>query len=108
MEIGEDVDWPLEVAIDMEPEDGLIWVFSLHDEDGVMAFTPYGVECLRELIREHRRPQHRGPHRMLTLLAPRKMALQAEWTPIVLLCKYVRPVEALGATALVWQFLEFS
>ncbi len=56
VEIGEDVDWLFEVAIEMEPEDGLIWVFSLDDKDGVMAFTPDGVECLRDLIREHRRP----------------------------------------------------
>lgn len=55
VEIGEDVDWLLEIANEMEPEDGVIWVFSLDNKDGVMAFTPYGVECLRELIREHRR-----------------------------------------------------
>lgn len=56
LEIGEDVDWLFEVAIEMEPEDGVIWVFSLDDKDGVMAFTPYGVEYLRDLIREIRRP----------------------------------------------------
>ncbi|MBJ6989211.1 hypothetical protein [Devosia sp. MC521] len=56
VELGEDVDWLLEIAIEMEPEDGVIWVFSLDDKDGVMAFTPYGIECLRDLIREHRRP----------------------------------------------------
>jgi hypothetical protein len=55
VELGEDVDWLLEIAMEMEPEDGVIWVFSLDDKDGVMAFTPYGVECLRDLIREHRR-----------------------------------------------------
>jgi hypothetical protein len=56
VELGEDIDWLLEVAIEMEPEDGVIWVFSLDDKDGVMAFTPYGIKCLRDLIREHRRP----------------------------------------------------
>jgi hypothetical protein len=56
VELGEDVDWLLEIAIEMEPEDGVIWVFSLDDKDGVMAFTPYGIECLRDLICEHRRP----------------------------------------------------
>ncbi len=45
-----------ETRFEMEPEDGVIWVFSLDDKDGVMAFTPYGVECLHDLIREHRRP----------------------------------------------------
>ena len=56
VELGEDVDWLIDVAIEMEPEDGLIWVLSLDDKDGVMALTPYGIECLRDLIREHRRP----------------------------------------------------
>lgn len=55
VEIGEDVDWLLEIAIEMEPEDGVIWVFSLDNKDGVNAFTPYGIECLGDLIREHRR-----------------------------------------------------
>lgn len=40
VEIGEDVDWLLEIANEMEPEDGVIWVFSLDNKDGVMAFTP--------------------------------------------------------------------
>ncbi|OAM76940.1 hypothetical protein [Devosia elaeis] len=56
VEIGEDVNWLLEIAIEMEPGDGVIWVFSLDDKDGVMAFTPNGIECLHDLIREHRRP----------------------------------------------------
>lgn len=56
VELGEDVDWLLEIAIEMEPEDGVIWVFGLDDKDGVMAFTPCGIACLRDLIREHRRP----------------------------------------------------
>ena len=56
VELGEDVDRLFEMAIEMEPEDGVIWVFSLDDKDGVMAFTPYGIECLRNLIREHRTP----------------------------------------------------
>ena len=55
VELGEDADWLFEVASEMEPEDGVIWVFTLEDKDGVMAFTPYGIECLRDLIREHRR-----------------------------------------------------
>jgi hypothetical protein len=56
VELGEDVDWIFEIAIEMEPEDGAIWVFSLDHKEGVMAFTPYGIESLRDIIREHRRP----------------------------------------------------
>jgi hypothetical protein len=51
--LGEDVDFLFDVAIEMEPEDGLIWVQSLDDES-VMAFTDFGVESLVELIKIHR------------------------------------------------------
>jgi hypothetical protein len=37
----------------MDPEDGVIWVYDLSD-DGVMAFTDFGIENLRELIAIHR------------------------------------------------------
>ena len=37
----------------MEPEDGVIWVYGLGDE-GVMAFTDFGVESLVDLIKIHR------------------------------------------------------
>jgi hypothetical protein len=37
----------------MDPEDGLIWVFGVGD-DGIMAFTDFGIENLTELIRIHK------------------------------------------------------
>ena len=54
-ELGEDEDWLWEIATDMEPEDGLIWVYGPGD-DGVMAFTDAGIENLKDLIRIHRNP----------------------------------------------------
>ena len=50
---GEDVDFLFDVAIEMEPEDGLIWVLGFGDES-VMAFTDDGVDSLVELIKIHR------------------------------------------------------
>jgi hypothetical protein len=38
------------VANEMDAEDGLIWVYGV-GEDGVMAFTDFGIETLMELIR---------------------------------------------------------
>jgi hypothetical protein len=38
-----------ELAIGMEPEDGVIWVYGTTDIE-VLAFTPFGIENLRELI----------------------------------------------------------
>jgi hypothetical protein len=46
--LGEDEDWLREVAIEMDQEDGLIWVYGR--DDGVMAFTDFGIETLTGLI----------------------------------------------------------
>jgi hypothetical protein len=47
--LGEDEDWLADVANEMDQEDGLIWVYGAGDE-GVMAFTDFGVETLQNLI----------------------------------------------------------
>lgn len=38
-----------EIAETMEPEDGCLWVVGV-GEDGVLAFTEFGIENLRELL----------------------------------------------------------
>lgn len=48
-ELGETVDRIFDLAIDMETEDGVIWVYGTGD-DAVVAFTPFGIENLQELI----------------------------------------------------------
>ena len=57
-ELGEDVNFLFDVAIEMEPEDGLISVLSLGDES-VMALTDEGVDSLVELIKIHRETKPR-------------------------------------------------
>ena len=52
-ELGEDEDWLWDIAGEMEPEDGLIWVYGPGD-DGVMAFSDFGVENLQDLIALHK------------------------------------------------------
>ena len=52
-DLGQDVDFLFDVAVEMEPEDGLIWILGL-DDDSVMAFTDDGVDSLVELIKIHR------------------------------------------------------
>ncbi len=47
--LGEDEDWLGDVANEMDQEDGLIWVYGAGDE-GIMAFTDFGVETLQNLI----------------------------------------------------------
>jgi hypothetical protein len=51
--LGENEDWLFDVAAEMEPEDGLIWVHGITD-DCVMAFTDFGIENLIELIKMHK------------------------------------------------------
>jgi len=41
-----------DLAINMEPEDGCLWVYGT-DEQHTMAFTDRGLEYLQELIAEH-------------------------------------------------------
>lgn len=52
-ELGEDEDWLRDVANEMDVEDGVIWVYGV-GEDGVMAFTDFGIENLMELVKMHR------------------------------------------------------
>ena len=52
-ELGESVDWLHEVADEMDTEDGVIWVYGETD-DGVMAFTDFGIETLTDLIEMHK------------------------------------------------------
>ena len=51
--LGEDEDWLYELSINMFPEDGCLHVYGV-GEDGVTAFTQYGIECLKEIIADKR------------------------------------------------------
>ncbi len=48
-DLGETVDRIFDLAIHLEPEDGVIRVYGPND-DSVIAFSPFGIENLRELI----------------------------------------------------------
>jgi len=52
-DLGESVDWLYDVANEMDVEDGVIWVYGIGD-NGVMAFTEFGIENLVELIKIHK------------------------------------------------------
>ena len=56
--LGEDEDWLHEISTGMEPEDGVLAVYGLGD-DPTPAFTEFGLENLRELIRLHRESPER-------------------------------------------------
>jgi hypothetical protein len=48
--LGEDEALLEEIALDMEPQDGCLSIYDLDDDIQVTAFTPFGVECLKELL----------------------------------------------------------
>jgi hypothetical protein len=51
--LGEDEEWLWELQIDMFAEDGCLRVYGV-GEDGVPAFTEYGIECLKQIIADKR------------------------------------------------------
>ena len=55
-DLGEDENWLSDVANEMEIEDGVIWVYGVYGvgEDGMMAFTDFGIENLVDLIKMHK------------------------------------------------------
>ncbi len=43
-----------DLADEMEPEDGCLWIYGIDDQE-ILAFTDRGLEYLRELLAEHTR-----------------------------------------------------
>jgi hypothetical protein len=70
--LGEDEPWLHELSIDMFPEDGCLHVYGVGD-DGVTAFTEYGIECLQQImptkepLETHRRRSNRPSRRPVVL-----------------------------------------
>ena len=52
-DLGENENWLSGIANEMDIEDGVIWVYGVGD-DGVMAFTDFGIENLLNLIKIHK------------------------------------------------------
>ena len=51
--LGEDQELLRELAEDMEPEDGCLSVLGPDDDDSMIAFTPFGVENLQQLLEDY-------------------------------------------------------
>ncbi|HZC89609.1 MAG TPA: hypothetical protein VE400_02875, partial [Mycobacterium sp.] len=49
-DLGVDENLIHELALDLEPEDGVIWVYGIENDDGILAFTAEGVEEVRFLL----------------------------------------------------------
>jgi hypothetical protein len=57
--LGEDEQWLQTIADDMEPEDGCLTVCGT-DDLSTTAFTPFGIENLKELMPIYRREADEG------------------------------------------------
>ena len=55
-ELGEDEDFLFDLTDQMDTEDGVIWVYGTEKEP-LLALSGDGIDCLRDLIAEHRRNQ---------------------------------------------------
>ena len=58
--LGEDEERLWELSTDMFPEDGCLWVYGI-GEDGVPAFSDFGIENLQDLIRHQRAAGNTSP-----------------------------------------------
>ena len=58
--LGENEDWLHDLSINMFPEDGCLRVYGI-GEDGVTAFTEYGIECLQQIIANERAARRAPP-----------------------------------------------
>ena len=52
--LGEDEEWLWELADQLEPEDGRLWICDTDDRT-TPAFTERGMECLKELSLDQKR-----------------------------------------------------
>jgi len=56
----EDEELLWDIAMEMEPEDGKLWIHDTGEQETI-AFTDWGMENLRELIVEHKRQNAHPP-----------------------------------------------
>jgi hypothetical protein len=52
--LGEDEEWLHELAEQLEPEDGCLWIYGTRDRE-TLGFTERGIESLKELILDQKR-----------------------------------------------------
>jgi hypothetical protein len=59
--LGEDEELLWDIAMEMEPEDGKLWIHDTGERETIAFTTTWGMENLRELIAEHKRQKARHP-----------------------------------------------
>ena len=59
-DLGEDIDFLYDVAMGLDTEDGVIWVYGAGETE-MMAFSDFGIDTLIEAIKEHRKLAQSNP-----------------------------------------------
>jgi hypothetical protein len=54
-DLGVEEDLVHELTLGLDPEDGVIWVYGVDDDDWMLAFTDEGVEEVQLLLQEYNR-----------------------------------------------------
>jgi hypothetical protein len=54
-DFGVDEDLIHDLTLGLEPEDGVVWVYDVDNQDGTLAFTDEGIQEVRLLLAEHHR-----------------------------------------------------
>ena len=62
----------------MFPEDGCLRVYGV-GEDGVPAFTEYGIECLKQIIADERAAGRAPPKDQINEIASLRCSPHADW-----------------------------
>ena len=52
--LGEDEELLRRIAEDMDPEDGRLSVLGPDNDDSVVAFTPFGIEILQQMLDDYK------------------------------------------------------
>jgi len=52
--LNEDEAWLEEIALEMEPKDGRLYIRDIDDDVAITAFTPAGVDNLKDLVEIHK------------------------------------------------------
>ena len=60
-QLGVDEDLIHHLTLGLEPEDGVVWIYDLDNDDGVLAFTDEGIEEVRLILTESNEYSRRNP-----------------------------------------------
>lgn len=106
IELGEDEDFLFDLTGQMDTEDGVTWVYGTDDQETVITLSNDGIDCLRNIIAEHRRSQYfPGARPLSEAYVGATTGLRSAATPSR---RYASPSPSTAAIARQWVSLPHS